>query len=86
MTNAHDKCPQCGGPLEVRAPDQTQRIACPYCGSLLDTTKDLAVLEALARPEFEPGIPLGSRSSICHRSSPIQISLQIYGVAKCRDR
>ena len=23
------KCPQCAGPLEVRAPDQTQRIACP---------------------------------------------------------
>jgi hypothetical protein len=58
------KCPQCGGPLEVRAPDQTQRIACPYCGSLLDTTRDLAVLEALARPRFHPGIPLGSRGRL----------------------
>jgi DNA-directed RNA polymerase subunit RPC12/RpoP len=54
-------CPQCGGPLEIRAPDQTQRIACPYCGSLLDATKDLAVLEALARVPVEPKIPLGSK-------------------------
>ena len=58
------KCPQCGGPLEVRAPDQAQRVACPYCGSLLDATRDLAVLEALARPDFEPDIPLGSKGRL----------------------
>jgi hypothetical protein len=58
------KCPQCGGPVDVRAPDQTQRIACPYCGSLLDATKDLAVLEALARPELQPAIPLGSKGRL----------------------
>ena len=28
-------CPQCGGPLDLRAPDQTMRVACPNCGSLL---------------------------------------------------
>jgi hypothetical protein len=58
------KCPQCSGPLEVRAPDQTQRIACPYCGSLLDTTRDLAVLEALARPDLVPALPLGSKGTL----------------------
>ena len=58
------KCPQCGGPVDVRAPDQTQRIACPYCGSLLDATHDLAVLEALARPELQPAIPLGSKGRL----------------------
>ncbi len=57
-------CTQCGGPLEVRAPDQTQRIACPYCGSLLDATKNFAVLEALARPPLKPAIPLGSRGNL----------------------
>jgi hypothetical protein len=61
------KCPQCGGPVEVRAPDQTQRIACPYCGSLLDATKDFAVLEVLARRPFEPVIPLGSKG-ILHKT------------------
>ena len=57
-------CPQCGGPLEIRAPDQTQRVACPYCGSLLDATRDLAVLEALARVEVKPLIPLGAKGTL----------------------
>ena len=57
-------CPQCGGPLELKAPDLTQRVACPYCGSLLDATKDLAVLEALARPQIKPLIPLGSKGQL----------------------
>jgi hypothetical protein len=54
-------CPQCGGPLEIRAPDQAKRVACPYCGSLLDATKDLAVLEALSSVAVQPRIPLGSK-------------------------
>ena len=57
-------CPQCGGPLELRAPDQTQRVACPWCGSLLDATKDLAVLEALSKVPVKPLIPLGSKGSL----------------------
>jgi len=57
-------CTQCGGPLEIRAPDQTQRIACPYCGSLLDATRDLAVLAALGKPPVEPLIPLGAEGRL----------------------
>src|SRR4030095_2066336 len=58
------KCPQCAGPLEVRAPDQTQRIACPWCRSLLDATHDLAILEALSKPPFRPLIPLGTQGRL----------------------
>jgi predicted RNA-binding Zn-ribbon protein involved in translation (DUF1610 family) len=57
-------CTQCGGPLEIRAPDQTQRVACPYCGSLLDATKDFAVLEALGKTRLKPFIPLGSKGRL----------------------
>ena len=57
-------CPQCGGPLEIRAPDQTQRVACPWCGSLLDATRDLAVLEALSRVPVKPDVPLGSKGGL----------------------
>lgn len=57
-------CPQCAGPLEVRAPEQTQRIACPWCGSLLDATRDLAVLEALRKPPITPLIPLGAKGRL----------------------
>jgi hypothetical protein len=54
-------CPKCGGPLELRAPDETQRVACPWCGSLLDATRDFAVLEALDRVPVKPLIPLGAK-------------------------
>jgi hypothetical protein len=57
-------CPQCGGPIELRAPDQTQRVACSYCGSLLDATGGFAVLEALKRPGFKIAIPLGSEGRL----------------------
>lgn len=29
-------CPNCGGVLELKAPDQTERVTCPYCNSLLN--------------------------------------------------
>jgi len=58
------KCPRCAGPLEVRAPGQSQRIACPWCGSLLDVTRDLAVLEALQRPQIKPLVPLGAKGRL----------------------
>jgi hypothetical protein len=57
-------CPNCGGPLEIRAPDRTQRVACPYCGSLLDATKDLAVLQAMSGILVQPRIPLGTKGTI----------------------
>lgn len=58
------KCPQCGGPVELRAPDQARRVACSYCGSLLDAAHDLAVLEALAQPDLVPVLPLGSKGRL----------------------
>ena len=57
-------CPQCGGPLEIRAPDQTQRVACPWCGSLLDATNDLAILQALNQAPVKPDISLGTKGRI----------------------
>jgi len=54
-------CPKCGGPLQIHAPDKTRRVACPYCGSLLDATNDLAILEVLESPAAKPLIPLGSK-------------------------
>ncbi len=54
-------CPQCGGPLDLRAPDQTMRVACPNCGSLLDANQGrLKFLQALTPPKVKPVIPLGS--------------------------
>jgi Domain of unknown function (DUF4178) len=53
-------CPQCAGPLELRAPDKTERVTCPNCGSLLDVNQGkLQFLQALD-PRVKPIIPLGS--------------------------
>jgi hypothetical protein len=58
-------CPNCAGPLELRAPDKTERVGCPYCGSLLDASAgDLAVLNALKEPPFTLRIPLGTTGTL----------------------
>ncbi|WNG24086.1 DUF4178 domain-containing protein [Cystobacter fuscus] len=59
------RCTQCNGPLELRAPDQTKRVACPYCGALLDVRKGkLAFLQLLEKPDPGPRIPLGARGTL----------------------
>ncbi len=54
-------CPQCGGPLELRAPDQSLRVTCPNCGSLLDVSEGrLRFMQALQPGQVVPIIPMGS--------------------------
>lgn len=54
-------CPQCGGPLDLRMPDQTMRVGCPNCGALLDVTEGkLRILKTLDDRLVKPSIPLGS--------------------------
>jgi hypothetical protein len=49
-------CPNCGGSLELRAPDKTERVACPFCSSLLDVNQGkLSYLKSLApKPDAPP--------------------------------
>jgi Zn finger protein HypA/HybF involved in hydrogenase expression len=54
-------CPKCGGALELHAPDSAQRVACPYCGSLLDVEQgNLRYLSTLKPSRIAPLIPLGT--------------------------
>lgn len=57
-------CTQCAGPLEVRAPDATQRIACPWCGSLLDVGERYKVIEIATSVGFKPALALGARGKL----------------------
>src|SRR6201991_869109 len=58
-------CPHCGGPLELRAPDKSERVTCPNCNSLLDVNQgQLQVLKTLKPPSFQPVIPLGSTGDV----------------------
>jgi Zn finger protein HypA/HybF involved in hydrogenase expression len=49
-------CPNCGGPINLTAPDKSERVTCPNCDSLLDVKQgNLTWLHALApQPEAYP--------------------------------
>jgi uncharacterized Zn finger protein (UPF0148 family) len=58
-------CPHCGGPLELRAPDKTERVTCPNCNSLLDVNQgQLEFLKALKKQPFQLLIPLGAEGEL----------------------
>ena len=62
---AQVSCPNCAGPLELRAPDKTERVTCPNCNSLLDVNQGkLQFLKALEKPWFQPLIPLGTTGDV----------------------
>ncbi|HEV8203865.1 MAG TPA: DUF4178 domain-containing protein [Pyrinomonadaceae bacterium] len=62
---AQMSCPHCGGPLELRAPDKTERVTCPNCNSLLDVNQgQLQFFKALEQPAFQPLIPLGTTGDV----------------------
>lgn len=58
------RCPQCGGTLELKAPDETQRVTCPYCASLLDVNQgNLRYLSTLSL-KIQPDIPIGTQGQL----------------------
>nr|MDQ2938059.1 DUF4178 domain-containing protein [Acidobacteriota bacterium] len=60
-TAAQLSCPKCGGRLELRAPDKSERVTCPNCSSLLDIHQgQLKFFQALKPGAVQPSIPLGA--------------------------
>jgi Domain of unknown function (DUF4178)/Nudix N-terminal len=58
-------CSNCGGPLNLAAPDQAQRIICPNCGGVHDVEEgNLRYLSALQQKGPKPKIPLGNKGKI----------------------
>jgi hypothetical protein len=58
-------CSQCGGPLDLKAPDRSERIWCPNCGSGHDITQGkLQFFQRRKKKKIEPLIPLGSNGTI----------------------
>lgn len=59
------RCTNCNGPLALKAPDAAKRVACPYCGALLNVAYGkLAFLQLLEKPPYEPIIPLGAKGTL----------------------
>ena len=57
-------CPQCAGALKLQAPDETQRVSCPYCSALLDCDRgNLQYLETLTT-KVTPLIEMGAQGTL----------------------
>ena len=61
------KCPSCGAPMPIHAPDTTERAACQFCHALVDVKqggRNLQLARKLQQPELAPLIPLGTEGTI----------------------
>jgi hypothetical protein len=57
-------CSNCGGALNLVAPDQAERIVCPNCGAMHDVSEgDLRYME-IVELRKKPRIPLGTKGTI----------------------
>jgi hypothetical protein len=59
-------CPNCGGPLNLIAPDRSERVTCPNCDSLLDVNQgNLTYLRALNPAPNAPDFvaPIGAEGT-----------------------
>lgn len=59
-------CPNCGGPLSLKAPDKTERVTCPNCNSLLDVNQgNLSYLKALNPTQADVNfvLPVGAEGT-----------------------
>ncbi|MDQ2747489.1 MAG: DUF4178 domain-containing protein [Acidobacteriota bacterium] len=55
------QCPNCGGAVNLIAPDKTERVTCPFCNSLLDVNQgNLKFLRILAKVENPFVLPIGA--------------------------
>lgn len=66
VSSAGMGCPNCGGPLELIAPDKAERVTCPNCSSLLDVSQgNLTYLRALNPPPNAPDFvaPIGAEGT-----------------------
>jgi hypothetical protein len=58
----HVDCPKCAGSIDLRDPQGTVRVVCPYCSALLDPTSEaVRVIEIAPKLKSRPLVPIGSR-------------------------
>ncbi|HET7503300.1 MAG TPA: DUF4178 domain-containing protein [Kofleriaceae bacterium] len=62
-TGARLACPSCNGSLELRAPDQSLRVVCPYCNHLVSVEGGTLSIIARLANKPRPAIALGSRGT-----------------------
>ncbi|MFN3330836.1 MAG: DUF4178 domain-containing protein, partial [Pyrinomonadaceae bacterium] len=78
VSAASMNCPKCAAPLSLQAPDKTERVACPYCDSLLDVSEGkLKWLKTLQPSPYEEKfcLKIGMKASFGNltRNEPMTI-------------
>ncbi|MFM9904467.1 MAG: DUF4178 domain-containing protein [Pyrinomonadaceae bacterium] len=66
VTTAAMGCPNCGGPINLIAPDKSERVTCPNCDSLLDVNQgNLSYLKSLTPSPEQPAFvaPIGAEGT-----------------------
>ncbi|MCB9741297.1 MAG: DUF4178 domain-containing protein [Alphaproteobacteria bacterium] len=63
------RCPNCGGGLNLRAPGQSQSVACEYCGSELGIEEhgdasEAQLIRAASEKAWKPALELGARGEL----------------------
>ncbi len=71
-------CPNCGGALELKAPDKAERVTCPYCNSLLNIHDgNLEFLKAL-KPNPAPQdfvLEIGAKGSFKNFADGVELEV-----------
>jgi len=71
-------CPNCGGTLELKVPDKSERVTCPYCNSLLNINEgNLEYLKAL-KPNPAPEkllLEIGSKGSFADFEDGVELEV-----------
>lgn len=77
VTSTRLACPNCNGSLELRAPDASLCVVCPYCNSMLNVGNgQLTFLKNLGKKPT-PDIPLGATAKFAEGGK--QVELQVIG-------
>ncbi len=62
VATAGMNCPNCAGALTLAAPDKTERVTCPFCGSLLDVNQgNLRFLKISEKNDYTFQLPIGAK-------------------------
>jgi hypothetical protein len=58
-------CPKCAGAIDLRDPENAQRVGCPFCGVLLDPrSANMRVLAVSSTLRRQAGIPIGAKGKL----------------------
>ena len=70
-------CPNCGGSLELKLPDKSERITCPFCNSLLDVNQgNLSFLKSLKTDtQFTFALPIGAKGAFANLANAAEFEI-----------